>query len=135
MKIRHTMMCTAALVVAAFAPARAQGVTTVCRDGTTTTAVRGPCAFHGGVDGKATSSIRKATKDARKAERDRLKDLRKEQKEDDRRIRTANGVLMLRREDQDPRGAIALCRDGRYSHVATRRTACVDHGGVSRFLR
>jgi hypothetical protein len=36
--------------------------------------------------------------------------------------------------NNNPRGAIARCKDGLYSHAATRRAACAYHGGVARWM-
>jgi hypothetical protein len=38
------------------------------------------------------------------------------------------------RENDDPNGAIAQCKDGKYSHAAHRDGACSDHGGVAKWL-
>lgn len=38
-------------------------------------------------------------------------------------------------ENDDPTGAIAQCKDGKYSHAAHREGACADHGGVAKWLR
>jgi hypothetical protein len=37
--------------------------------------------------------------------------------------------------DHDSVRAIALCKDGLYSHARSRRAACGEHGGVDHFLR
>jgi hypothetical protein len=37
--------------------------------------------------------------------------------------------------DKDPTGATAQCKDGTYSHAATRRGACSKHGGVDKWLK
>jgi hypothetical protein len=36
-------------------------------------------------------------------------------------------------EDRDPRGAIAQCKDGTYSHAKVRNGACSRHGGVGKW--
>ena len=38
------------------------------------------------------------------------------------------------RENDDPKGAIARCKDGKYSHAAHREGVCSDHGGVAEWL-
>ena len=63
--LRRSLAVLLAIPVLAL-PVRAQGVATVCKDGTTTTTTgRGACTGHGGVDKKAA----KATAAAAKAEK------------------------------------------------------------------
>jgi hypothetical protein len=37
--------------------------------------------------------------------------------------------------DTDLNGASAKCKDGTYSHAATRRGACSRHGGIAEWLK
>ena len=133
---------TAMAVVLLSAPASAQTTTqkeTVCRDGTTvhgTTAdvcaghgglrvaasttvrhkvtctdstvvdTRDGCAIHGGV--KSTTNVTRTTTETKKRGHP---------------------------DDKDSTNAIALCKDGMYSHAATRAMACKERGGVERYLR
>jgi hypothetical protein len=39
-----------------------------------------------------------------------------------------------KKEDNDPTGAIAKCKDGMYSHSAHRTGSCSRHGGVAQWL-
>ncbi len=39
-----------------------------------------------------------------------------------------------KRDDNDPTGAAAQCKDGMYSHSTHRRGACSRHGGVAKWL-
>jgi hypothetical protein len=41
----------------------------------------------------------------------------------------------VRPEDKDPTNAIALCKDGLYSHAMARVDACKTHGGVDHFIK
>ena len=45
----------------------------------------------------------------------------------------ANANPEVASPDDDPRGAIALCVDGKYSHSTHRRGACSSHGGVAQW--
>jgi hypothetical protein len=40
-----------------------------------------------------------------------------------------------RAEDSDPTGALAQCKDGMYSHSASRRGACSRHKGVAKWMQ
>ncbi|HEY4217705.1 MAG TPA: DUF3761 domain-containing protein [Gemmatimonadaceae bacterium] len=77
-----------------------------CKDGTMSNAGRGACANHGGV--VEASSTTKTTTVTRK---------------------------VVHADDKDSTGAIALCKNGLYSHATMRRGACTGHGGVARFLK
>jgi hypothetical protein len=48
--------------------------------------------------------------------------------------RPGNGKSAAAGDNGDPRGAIAQCRDGAYSHAATHRGACSHHGGIAKWL-
>lgn len=129
----------AAALIFAAGPAQAQvahAAATVCMDGTTSTATgRGTCAGHGGIKAKAVSTVhhRVTCKDGSMME-----------------VAAAcehhGGVAVAtvskrtttitkgRADDRDVHGAIALCKNGMYSHATTHRGACAGHGGVERWL-
>lgn len=111
------------------ATARA-GAAVNCTDGTTGTAGRGACSHHGGVAGAsstapaaepATGAIPSPRASSRAAARSNAGAARAE---------PSSGA----REDNDPSGALAQCKDGMYSHSANRRGACSRHGGVKQWL-
>ena len=109
-------------------PLGAQAATSVCKDGTTSAASgRGACSGHGGVDAKATDAAAKKAAAARKTE------AKAEPK-----AKSASAPAQAssnRGEDNDPKDAIAQCKDGMYSHSANRRGACSRHGGVGKWLK
>lgn len=171
------------------APISAQGLATICKDGSSsTTTGRGACSGHNGVDAKATAAAAKAAKAAaknvakvaakkadaakeemksekasdkaamtqvackdgsksaggrgacsghggigvsnpvqRQADKQESKAAKMEAKADKAQMKVGNGS----REDNNPVGSIAKCKDGMYSHAANRRGACSRHGGVA----
>lgn len=145
MKLRilgSTAMTTLAVMLfASAAPASAQTTTqkeTVCRDGTTVHGTTADvCAGHGGLRVAAATTVRhKVT----------CKDNTVVDTKDG--CVVHNGVASTtnvtrtttetkkrgRPEDKDSTEAIALCKDGLYSHAATRASACRQHGGVEKYL-
>lgn len=148
MKLRtwgSTAMTT--LVVMLFAsaasavPASAQTTTqkeTVCRDGTTVHGTTADvCAGHGGLRVAAATTVRHTVTC-----------------KDNTVVDTKDGCVVhggvasttnvtrtttetkkrARPEDKDSTEAIALCKDGLYSHASTRASACRQHGGVDKYL-
>jgi hypothetical protein len=121
-------------------PSQAQTASaTVCADGTTSTAVgRDLCAGHGGVKAKSTSTVEKhvTCKDGTVGEAGtdacaghggvKAKTTT---------TRTHTVTKKTGVEDTIATNAIAICKDGLYSHAATRTSACKEHGGVSRYLK
>jgi hypothetical protein len=116
---------------------QAQAATT-CADGTTSTATgRGACSGHGGVK-KASA---KATKTAAKAENKTAKaDVKADTKASTKAetkvaAKTAKADAKTSASATDANGATAKCKDGTYSHAASRRGACSRHGGVAEWLK
>ncbi|HEY4130016.1 MAG TPA: hypothetical protein VGM50_05340 [Gemmatimonadaceae bacterium] len=124
-------------------PVHAQTTTagaTVCADGTTVPGTgRDICAHHGGLKAAARttthSRVTCADSTVTAAGADACKDHGG--------VRTTTHVTRTttvsksnpRPFDHDSTHAIALCKDGLFSHARSRRSACTDHGGVDRYLR
>jgi len=120
--------------------AHAQAKTSVCKDGTTSaTTGRGACSGHGGVDAAKTQAAAKAAKPPVKqaakpmanpavATAAPVKTTPAAKKE-----MAAN--TKAKNDDKDAKGATAECKDGTYSHAASHRGACSNHGGVAKFLK
>lgn len=131
-------VAAAALIFVA-APAQAQvahAAATVCMDGTTSTATgRGTCAGHGGIKAKAVSTVHHhvTCRDGQ------IMDTRDACDHHGGVVATTvskrtTTVTKGRADDRDAVGAIALCKNGMYSHATTHRGACTGHGGVARWL-
>jgi hypothetical protein len=95
-----------------------------CSDGTTSVAAgRGACSHHGGVAAAAAAPAPAPLPPAAPA------------RVDTRVIPPRPAVVGSGlREDNNPAGALAQCRDGMYSHAQHRSGACSRHGGVSRWM-
>ena len=161
-------MALAAAVARAVSPgAQAKSAktdtTVVCKDGTTAARGRGACSHHGGVDGYASSSVKK---DAAPARREAKKDdeaaapSKREVKKDDRNADAAQrrdsgengsgsflGRLFGKSPATTPRdtsggaktaprgAATARCKDGSLSYSQHRSGTCSGHGGVGEWLK
>ncbi len=117
----------AAKVAASATPGATVAVT--CTDGSTSTATgRGACSGHGGVRA-ATTNFKKTgaiipapgTAVPPASERKTGK-------------ASAASVGSGAKEDNNPAGAIAKCKDGLYSHAKHHQGACSRHGGVASWL-
>ena len=108
-----------------------------CKDGTSSAGGRGACSGHGGI-GVTNPAQRQAEKEVTKAAKAETKvdkaeakaakvDAKADAKAEKAEAKGGNGS----REDNNPVGAIAKCKDGMYSHSAHRRGACSRHGGVA----
>lgn len=115
-----------------------------CADGTTSKARRGACSHHGGVMGSATTTApSSATSPAPPSAPTRVAPASPVARaqvpaqspaprtEATSKVPSASGSG--KREDNDPTGAIAQCKDGLYSHAKHRRGACSRHGGVAKW--
>ncbi|HEY6827993.1 MAG TPA: DUF3761 domain-containing protein [Gemmatimonadaceae bacterium] len=105
-----------------------------CSDGTTSKAGRGACSGHGGVRPAGTPAATAAPAPppppaAAKSSAARTK------AEPATKAATPTQPSSKRGEDNDPKDAIAQCKDGMYSHSANRRGACSRHGGVAKWLK
>ena len=143
------------------ASANAQAATTICKDGTKSTASgRGACSGHGGVkvpEKKATKAAKTETKaDAKVAKTETKADAKVAKTETKAATKTAKTATKAAKseaketkvaatpaatkvgsgaaDDDNPAGAIAKCKDGKYSHAKSRRGACGHHGGVASWL-
>lgn len=131
---------------AARAPAKAATGQVTCTDGTTSKAGRGACSHHGGVMGVPAATSPSATPaPAPSTPRTRVQPTSPtlpaqvpEQSPARTRSEAKSQAPSARgsgkAEDNDPREAIAQCRDGLYSHAKHRRGACSRHGGVSKWM-
>lgn len=118
--------------------AAASGTTVTCGDGSSSNPGRGACSHHGGVKGTSatpvpapasqpvpSTAVIPATPAPRTTPATRATPASEAQP-----TKAASG----RREDTDPTGALAQCKDGMYSHAANRRGACSRHKGVAKWM-
>ena len=109
-------------------------VTTLCADGSTSKAKgRGACSGHGGVKGaevtsKTTGKVVAAPTTT--APTPRASATARTHASSNSAVVQGNGS----KEDNNPKGAIAQCKDGLYSHAVNHRGACGHHGGVARWM-
>lgn len=106
-----------------------------CADGTTGTAGRGACSHHGGIKGAASERSEESTRaSARPSEPAESKPSEaREHRASSSRGSSRSAAGSGAKEDNDPTGAIAQCKDGLYSHATNRRGACSRHGGVKQW--
>jgi len=142
MSAYRSLILATAIALAPFA-LQAQATTT-CKDGTTSTASgKGACSGHGGV-GK--SAAKAAKSDAKASTKTAKADVKADAKADAKTAKTdtkpakadakaAKVAAAPTASNTDAAGATAKCKDGTYSHAATRRGACSKHGGVSEWLK
>ncbi|HEY5061023.1 MAG TPA: hypothetical protein VII52_05775 [Gemmatimonadaceae bacterium] len=132
---------TAIALIMFAAPIRAQTASaTVCADGTTSTSTgKGTCSGHGGVDAKATSSVHTrvtCTDGTMSAGGRGACSSHGGVKSKSSTTRTTTMTKTSTRvDDNDATDAIALCKNGMYSHATAHRRACSKHGGVDKFLK
>jgi hypothetical protein len=114
----------------------------ICKDGKTRS-TRNACATHGGVDRvvitrQGTVVRREPTVSSIVERRAAAARAAGTPRASERAIERANANSAVRRSvainNTNPRGAIALCKDGLYSHAPTRREACLRHAGVARWM-
>ncbi|HKW10682.1 MAG TPA: DUF3761 domain-containing protein [Gemmatimonadaceae bacterium] len=140
----RSLMLATAIALAPFA-LQAQAAATTCKDGTTSAATgKGACSGHGGVKAaaKATKSDVKATTKAAKADvktdkagiKADTKAAKADAKADSKQAKMAAAPTKTA-SNTDATGATAKCKDGTYSHAASRRGACSKHGGVAEWLK
>ena len=118
-----TERATKATAKADKADAAAAATSVKCTDGSMSAGGRGACSGHGGI-AKSNPVEKKAEVAERKA--DEAKATAK--------VATAKAEASRRGEDNDPKGAIAKCKDGMYSHAANRQGACSRHQGVASWM-
>jgi hypothetical protein len=132
---------TALAVMLFTAPASAQTTTqkeTICRDGTTVHGTTADvCSGHGGLRVAASTTVRHhvTCKDSTVVDTKDGCTVHGGVKSTTNVTRTTTATKKRgRAEDKDSTNAIAMCKDGLYSHAATRSAACRTHGGVGRYL-
>ena len=137
----RSLMLATAIALAPFA-LQAQAATTTCKDGTTSAATgKGACSGHGGVKAaaKAAKSDVKASTKAAKADvkADTKADTKMAKADTKAAKKTAAPTATATKtaSNTDATGATAKCKDGTYSHAASRRGACSKHGGVAEWLK
>lgn len=114
-------------------------VTTLCSDGTSSnTSGRGACSGHGGVKGAEVTSKTTGKAISVPATAKPPKVLPPVPRASARAVARANPKSAVVRsesaEDKNPKGAIAQCKDGMYSHAANHQGACGRHGGVAHWM-
>jgi hypothetical protein len=111
---------------------------TVCRDGTTVHGTTADvCAGHGGLRVAASTTVRHRVtcKDSTVVDTNDGCTIHGGVVKTTNVTRTSTETKKRGAPDNtDSTKAIALCKDGLYSHAATRATACREHGGVDRYL-
>lgn len=108
-------------------------VTTVCEDGTTSSATgRGACSGHGGVKGAEVTS--KTTGRAIPVPSTSVTPRNSKPTAPMSKRSTAATSGNGSAEDHNPSGAVAQCKDGMYSHAVNHQGACGHHGGVARWM-
>ncbi|HKW46288.1 MAG TPA: DUF3761 domain-containing protein [Gemmatimonadaceae bacterium] len=121
--------------VIALVPFALQAQATTCKDGTTSTATgKGACSGHGGV---AKSAAKAAKSDSKASSKVAKTDAKADAKAAKTESKAANKAAKptTTASATDPNGATAKCKDGTYSHAASRRGACSRHGGVAEWLK
>lgn len=118
--------------------ARKTAAEVTCTDGTLSKSGKGACSGHGGVQrtrsappSTTTPTPPTATLPAAVPATSPAR-TRSEAKSN---APSATKASTSRSDNADSVGAIAQCKDGLYSHAATRRGACSRHGGVAKFLK
>lgn len=138
----RSLVLSAALALAPFALS-AQAATTTCTDGTTSSATgKGACSGHGGIAKKGAKASAKAdakvAKSSAKADKAAMKTDAKTTKAADKlaaKSATSDVKQAAKSANNDAAGATAKCKDGTYSHAASRQGACSRHGGVAEWLK
>lgn len=116
------------------------GASVTCGDGTSSAAGRGACSHHGGVKMAAGATAAPAAAPtiapipAPAAVSNRAATPRASARAADRTAASAGVTGSGAREDNNPAGAVAKCKDGMYSHARSHRGACGHHGGVAQWM-
>lgn len=134
MHTRMLVSVAAALLMLGSHGARldAQASTTVCKDGSTSTATgKGACSGHGGVDAKATAAAHKAVKTETKAAAKTAKTEGKtEAKSAQAESKAAARTAKAEEKSETKAATQVTCSDGSTSTAG--RGACSGHGGVKK---
>src|SRR5665213_1115830 len=116
-----------ATTVATPAPKAATAATVSCADGTMSKGGRGACSGHGGVKSATTVAAPVATPPAAKPAKTASAAPARSTASN---TTAGSGA----KEDNNPTGAIAKCKDGLFSHATHRQGACSRHGGVASWM-
>jgi hypothetical protein len=156
MRTRFLLSSALAVLALGLTGARlsAQGATSVCKDGTTSSATgKGACSGHGGVDSKATAAAKKGAAPASSAAKSApattaakaapattppataASKSAASTKSATAASKAVPATKAATASEKDSTGAVAQCKDGTYSHQAGHKGACSRHGGVSKFLK
>ena len=118
--------------------AHAQKAATVCKDGTTSAVSgRGACSGHGGVSATATKAEKQTVKKEEKAAAATSKTTHAPVAPAAASAKSSAKSSVAGSgggDDDNAAGAIAKCKDGKYSHAATHKGACSRHGGVGQWM-
>lgn len=140
-RILGSTAITAIALMLFAAPSHAQTASaTVCPDGTTSTATgTGACSGHGGLKAKVTASTHSHVTCKDGVVSDAGAGACAKHGGVVEASSTTRTTTLTKKvshaDDKDSTGAIALCKNGMYSHSTTHRGACTGHGGVAKFLR
>lgn len=116
----------------------ASGTMETCGDGSSSKPGRGACSRHGGVKGASATLVpapaaQPVPSPAATAATSGPRTMPATRATPSTPAHPTKGASG-RREDSDPTGAIAQCKDGMYSHAANRRGACSRHRGVAKWM-
>lgn len=106
-----------------------------CSDGTTSKAGRGACSGHGGIRSTSKPAAAATAAPAPPPAAAAKTSAARTKAEPAPKAAGTTQPSSKRGEDNDPKDAIAQCKDGMYSHSANRRGACSRHGGVAKWLK
>ena len=108
-----------------------------CADGTMSKGGQGACSGHGGIKSSASPATKSTTPSlpsavpATSPARTRSEAKSRAPSAPNATTKPAN----KQGADKDPKDAIAQCKDGTYWHATTRSGACLNHGGVAKYLK
>lgn len=117
--------------------------TVSCGDGTSSTARRGACSHHGGVRAAGTAAMNAPAATPMRttvADRASRASSRPEERTNTTPMTPSSSTTRSAvahsgsREDNNPTGAVAKCKDGLYSHAKSHQGACGHHGGVAQWI-
>ena len=127
MRTRLTALLSIATVALFASTAAAQGKSTMCNDGTTSTASgRGACSGHGGVKKAEKAAVKAAAKAEKKADKAEDKAEKKAEKAESKGMKMGDASKTMTKA----KGAQVTCTDGTMSKPG--RGACSGHGGVKK---
>jgi len=144
MTTARSLLAIGAMLVLSSGTLSAQAMKVTCKDGSKSAGGQGACSSHGGIavaksakatakaDAKAMKSNVKADVKAAKVEtKADAKAMKSAAKTDAKAIKAATKMEI---DDNNAKGAIAMCKDKTYSHAKSRQGVCSAHGGVAKFM-